>query len=209
MEDKLQTIIDKVYQEGVEKSQRDADEILQKANEQAQTILETAQQQAQQTKESALEETRKIRRDVLAELQFAQLEALGNFKQQVTDILAQYSINGSLKKAFDNVEFLQNLMCIATEKWDKAEDQISLVLLLPETQQSELNELLIEKSKEALKEGIDIRIDQHTSRGFRIESKSEGFYISFTSDDFEQFFLRHLRQKTLDLLSRNSQKDKS
>ncbi|MCB1948667.1 hypothetical protein [Nitrosomonas sp.] len=208
MEDKLQTIIDKVYQEGVEKSQRDADKILQKANEQAQTILETAQQQAQQTKESALEKARKIRMDVLAELQFAQLEALGNFKRQIADMLAQYSINGSLKKAFDNVEFLQNLMCIATEKWDKAEDQISLVLLLPETQQSELNELLIEKSKEALKEGVDIQIDQHTSRGFRIESKSEGFYISFTSDDFEQFFLQHLRQKTLDFLNQNSQKDK-
>lgn len=204
MEAKLQTIIDKVYQEGIEKSQQEADEILQKANEKAQTILDRAQQHEQQTKEKALEEARQIKRDVLAELQLAQLEALSSFKQQVADILAQYSIKGSLKKAFDNVEFLQDLMRIATEKWGKAGDQISLTLLLPETKQSELNEMLIEKSKKTLKEGIDIRIDRHTSRGFRIESKSEGFYISFTSDDFEQFFIQHLRQKTLDLLSQNS-----
>ena len=204
MEEKLQTIIDKVYQEGIEKSQLEADEILQKANEKAQTILETAQQHEQQTKEKAVEEARQIKRDVLAELQLAQLEALGNFKQQVANMLAQYSINEPLKKAFDNVEFLQDLMRMATDKWDKSEYQISLTLLLPETKQSELNEMLIEKSKEALKEGIDIRIDRHTSRGFRIESKNEGFYISFTSDDFEQFFIRHLRQKTLDLLNQNS-----
>ncbi|HNP51251.1 V/A-type H+-transporting ATPase subunit E [Nitrosomonas aestuarii] len=205
MEEKLQTIIDKVYQEGIEKSQQDADEILRKANEKAQTILETAQQQAQQTKERVLEEARQINRDVLAELKLAQQEALSNFKQQVADMLAQYTINGSLRKAFDNVEFLQDLMRMATEKWDKADDQISLTLLLPETKQSELNEMLIVKTKEALKEGIDIRVDRHTSRGFRIEAKREGFYISFTSDDFEQFFIQHLRQKTLDLLNQNSQ----
>ena len=50
MEEKLQTIIDKVYQEGIEKSQQEADEILQKANEKAQTILDRAQQHEQQTK---------------------------------------------------------------------------------------------------------------------------------------------------------------
>ena len=60
MEDTLQNIIDQVCQEGIEKSEEEADKTIRKANEKVEAIIERATQLQEQVKEGRVEETQQI-----------------------------------------------------------------------------------------------------------------------------------------------------
>lgn len=202
----MKNIIDQVYQEGIEKSKLQGDEIIDKAKEEANTILQNAKDKKDKIIKDALSEAQQIRENIISELQLALQEAISNFSQQVANRLAQYHAKEPIKEAFSDIGFLREIMLAAIQKWNMESNEITLTWLIPEEKQSELENRLIEKSKDVLHKGIDIRVNRHTSLGFKIESRKDDYFISFTNSDFEQFFIQHLRQKTLELLSKNQKK---
>ena len=208
MEDTLQNIIDQVYQEGIEKSQQEGEEILRKAKDAADAILKNANKEKERIRAKALADTEHLKLNVISELQLAKQEAISNFRLQVSDMLAQFTVKKPLSSAFNDIAFFQRLLITAIEKWNINEESISLDILLPENEQHLLDEFVAKKTEEALSQGIEIKMNQYTTKGFKMVSEKQGYSFNFMIEDFEQFFIQHLRQKTLSLLkSTNEHKE--
>ena len=207
MEQSVQTIIDQVFREGVEKSKLESDVILKKAQEQADAIIRHAEEKKDRIISDAKREAESIKQNTVAEIQLAKSEALSNFRQQITNELISYCSSQAIKNSFNDVSFIQELIKLAMQKWDNQLEATSLTLLIPEKEQDQLKGMLLSKSKEILEDGIEIKMNEHSSKGFRLESRKNGYFLSFTNEDFEAFFHEHLRKQTLELLSQANKEE--
>ena len=53
---------------------------------------------------------------------------------------------------------------------------------------------------EVIKSGVDITFDEKIKGGFRIGPKDNSYVISFTDEDFMNFFRSFMRPRTINLL---------
>ena len=73
-------------------------------------------------------------------------------------------------------------------------------LLLPPDDQKELTAFLQKKASEAMNKGIEISFDSKLKSGFRIGPKDGSYLISFTAQDFENYFKLYFKDGTKKLL---------
>jgi V/A-type H+-transporting ATPase subunit E len=72
-------------------------------------------------------------------------------------------------------------------------------MIVPEGQKSAVSEYLVSKVSSALS-SMEISEDSRMKSGFKIGSKSGGYYISFSGEDFDNLFKTYLRPKVSELL---------
>jgi len=201
MEDQLKDIIDRVYSEGIDLAEQKADEILKNATDEADAILKSAKQKEAQILSDAREEAAQLKENVLAELRLAKQETVSIVKQDLADMFARYTTQQPLSSAFEDVDFVQELMLNIVSKWEVENRDLSLTWLLPEVKITELQDLLEQRSKEKLRSGVEIKFEDYASIGFRVDILDEGYSLEFTKESLETFFNAFLRERTLAMLT--------
>jgi V/A-type H+/Na+-transporting ATPase subunit E len=201
MENKLQELTEKIYAEGVDKANKEAEEIIAKAKEEADNMLKKAGKEADEVIEKAEKEAAEIKKNVSSEVKLSARQAINTIKQQITEIITAKSTGEKIKEAFDEKEFLQNVIVTAVRNWNPKESKsIDVTVLLPEKDQKELNDYFTSKQKSLLDAGLELRFDESMESGFKIGPKDGSYQISFTDEDFENFFRNYLRPRTTELL---------
>jgi V/A-type H+/Na+-transporting ATPase subunit E len=110
-------------------------------------------------------------------------------------------IDPPLKEAFKDAEFIKSIIETAMSRWEPNKDQqLELTVLLPENKESELQRYFIAKSEQFLNQGVDLCFEESMHCGFRIGPKDGGYVISFSDQDFENFFRAYLRPKMIRFL---------
>ena len=72
--------------------------------------------------------------------------------------------------------------------------------MLPKEDEKTLGGYFSQKQKELLKGSLEIKFDERMEAGFKIGPADGRFIISFTDEDFENFFRIYLRPRTTQLL---------
>ncbi|QQS50581.1 MAG: V-type ATP synthase subunit E [Bacteroidota bacterium] len=198
MQSKLQELTEKIYQEGlakgneegralVDKAKKEASEIIANAKKEAGTILAEAQKQAAETK-----------KNTESEIKLSARQALNALKQQITDAVNSKVIASATGKAFD-AEFAKQLIESTLKNW--AGSQVAdLNLVIPKAQEKELTEHLKKSVKDLFEKGLTISNDASVKAGFQITAKDGSYKISFTDEDFNNFFRQYLRPKLIQFL---------
>jgi V/A-type H+-transporting ATPase subunit E len=73
-------------------------------------------------------------------------------------------------------------------------------LILPEKEKENIAKYFNDISKSELAKGTEITFDGNVKSGFRISPKGENYIISFTDEDFANYFKGFMRPKTIQLL---------
>ena len=55
-------------------------------------------------------------------------------------------------------------------------------------------------NKELIDKGLEIKFDQSVNSGFQVSPKDGSYKVSFTEDDFTNFFKQYLRPKLAEIL---------
>ena len=84
------------------------------------------------------------------------------------------------------------------QKWNPADTNFQFELLLNKDDEAQLHDFFEQRIKKELGAEVEIVIENKIKSGFKIGVKNENYYVSFSDEDFENFFKGYLRKKTLE-----------
>jgi len=201
MENKLQELTQKLYNEGVEKANVEADKILAEAKSEAEKLKQNAEKDAQKIIADAEQKSAEIKKNVDAELNLASKQTIRTVQQQITDTIVSKVIEEPVKKAFDEVKFVKEIIETVVKNWDSQKSEtIDLSVLLPDELQKEFEKFFTAKAGKELNANLELSFSDTLKGGFKVGPADGSYKISFSEEDFENFFKSFLRPKTIEML---------
>ncbi len=201
MQESVQALTDKIYQEGIAKAESEGQEIINEAKEKAREIVTKAEAKANEIVSNAEQRAADLKTKVDAELRLSARQAIGMLKQRITDLLIWEVTSEPIDEAFENTEFITGLIEKLVDFWlANFGQEEHLRILLPEKDYARFQDYIKARSKKVLTEGITIEFKGKMKHGFQIETEGNSFKVSFTADDFENYFRTFARPRTYKLL---------
>jgi V/A-type H+-transporting ATPase subunit E len=197
MDHKLQEITDKLYQEGVVKGNVEADRIIVEANERATSIIENAKKEAEAIIADAAKKVDELNRNTRSELQMASKQLVSALEQEIVTHITGKITNDAVKQTTDDKQFMQQLMVNAVEKW--VSEQSPKVFVAP-AEKKAVEDYFASKAIQLLDKGFTIESANNVKAGFQIGPIDGSYKVSFTHEDFVNFFQEFIRPKVVDLL---------
>jgi len=201
MTSKIQELTEKIYQEGVDKAQDQANILLKEAEEKAAGLISNAQQKADNIIVEAERKSQEIDQGLKEELQSISKEVIAITKQKITDSIVIDASRKISKELLDDKEFFRSLVLELVSKWDMGTGSIEdLSLILSEEQLGKLDGIFESGALQILQKNKQILFDPSIKNGFQIISNSEGFKVSFSDADLENFFKKFMKPKVMEYL---------
>lgn len=199
MESKLQELTEKLYREGVEKADNEAKAIIEKAKNEADKIIEKANIEAESIKKNAQKDAEQLSSRTKSEIKMAGEQAVSILKQEITDLLSKNSLSAAIKEASGSKDLIITVIKEMISKWDTSKS-LDIDLILPEKLKAELEKAFKSESVNLLSKGSEIKFENRMTGGFKIAPKDGSFVLSFTDEDFINFFQSFLRPKAKEIL---------
>lgn len=198
MEQKLQSLLEKIQQEGVDKGQEVANSLINDAEQKAQDIVAAAERRAEEIRKEAEQEAEELKRNVTSELKLSAKQTVESLQQQITSLVTAKATEGPTQAAFQDKDFLKGVIQSLIEQWQK-DGQGAALHLSPE-REKELHTYFADRVQGQLQEGLTVKPSSKLSEGFRIGPADGSYVVSFTEADFQAFFADFLRPRTKELL---------
>jgi V/A-type H+-transporting ATPase subunit E len=172
----LESLIRQLQEEGVEKANHQAAEIIAEAKSQAAEIVSTAQSSAQQITDKAVQESEKLKQSALADIKQGardvvllvkgELSAIAcrAFGQNVSVALTPQLMGELILKIAPQLSQGQNIIVTVSEN-----DKQALIDLLP-------------SAFKAIGREVEIKVDDNMAKGFRIGLQGESVVYDFSDE---------------------------
>lgn len=203
MENKLDILTKKLYDEGVDKARKEADQIIEKANSQAQEIIANAQTKADQLLADAKTDRENLKRKADSEMALSARQAIGALKQAIVSLISGTVAGELAKEGFSEKTFVQELLMTLVQKWDINSGNLDLEIILPESEKASFEALAASKYKSMLDKGLSFKAG-NLKDSFVIQPKDGSYQITFSEELFKEFFNQYMRNFTKDLLFKES-----
>lgn len=201
MENKLQELMQKLYDEGLEKGRAEAGKLISDARAEAQKILAEAQAQADGIVRAARTKAEDVEKNTLTEIALAGRQAVSKIKSEIAGAIVAKSTGESVKSASLDPEFIREMLVSVAKNWNGADSgKVTLQALLPEDARAKLDAAFAKSARTLLDAGIEVGWSKSVKTGFKVGAKEGGYYISFTDADLEALLGEYLREKVYQLL---------
>ena len=200
MQNKLQELTDKLYNEGLSKGKQEAEQMKANAKTEAAQIIAQAKEQAQEILAKAQSEAAELKSKTENDVKMASLQAFTAVKQQIEGVIIAKTL-APAKAAVAETEFLKEIVKAIVGAFNpENSDSMALDIILPAEKQAELEQFAKEQLSKICSAGVDVQFSKGVQGGFKIAPKGEGYMLSFTDKDFENIIAEYLRPKTKELL---------
>jgi V/A-type H+-transporting ATPase subunit E len=197
MTKKILELTQKIYNEGVEKAKKEAEQIIANAKKEADSIINAAKNKEKDSIEQAEKQAVEIKKNADSEIRLAARQFISNLKQQITGLITTAQVEVPVKDAFKDEKFVKNIILTVIKNWNPQKpEELNISLLLPQKEEKELTDFFNNKAKELLDSGLEINFEPNIKSGFKIGPKDGSYYISFTDKDFENYFKSYLKDRT-------------
>lgn len=199
MQNKLQELTDKLYNEGLSKGKQEGDAYLAKAREQADAIVAEARVKAEAIVKTAEKEAADLRTKVEGDLKMAANQSIEATKQNIGHLIVTKMTGTDVKTALTSAEFVKGIIT-AVAKAFRTQEAADLELVLPETLKKELEPFVKNELEKVLQGGVSAQFSKKVSGGFTIGPKDGSYFISFTDETFMELISEYLRPATKKIL---------
>lgn len=201
MNESIQQLTNKIYQEGIEKAETQAKEIIDDATQKACDLVDHAEAKAKQIIENAERKATEIKLKTETEMRLSARNAVVNLKQQLTNLIIYKLTHNSVTSAVQDTIFMQTLISKLLDYWlTQVGHEERLRILLPENEYQQYRTYLKERTADLLKTGISIEFTGAIKHGFQVDAIDQGFKVNFTDEDFEHYFSSFARPRIYKLL---------
>lgn len=191
----LSELTDKIYAEGVEKGNQEAQRILDEANAKAAQIVAKAEKDAAEKVAKAEKKAAELDAQTKAELKLYTDQALNAVKTAVVDLINGEVVKENVKAATADAKFMQSVITKMAESMAKDGD------VRIETKDAEaLRKYFAANAKAVLDKGVKIEEVKGLKTDFQIVSEKAGYKLAFGAAEFEAFFKAFLRPQLIELL---------
>ena len=201
MENKLQELTRKRYDEGLEKGRTEADALVADAKARAAKIVAEAQSQAAEILAQARSKAEDVEKNTLTEIALAGKQAVSKIKSEIASLIVAKATARGVKEAVMDPAFIKEMLVSVARNWNgAAAGKVELKALLPEAARAELDAAMAKSAAELLAAGVEVGYSEQVKTGFRVGAKDGGYYISFSEADIEALMGEYLREKVSQLL---------
>lgn len=183
MDVKLDSLIEKIKQDGFNQAKKTSQDIINQAQNQAKDIVEAAKEEAKQLKIQAETEAKKLKINTEGALKQAARDLALSLKEEIAQLFSRVL---KTKVAQDlTPDFLKSLIIKIVASWPEAK-KVSLEVVVSDEDKEKLKSLLLKELNSQLKESIVIKTSKAIDRGFRIGIKGDDLYYDFTAESITE-----------------------
>ena len=194
MDIQLQELIDKIKKDGVASAEAKAQEIIAEAEKKAASIISSAEEKADSIIKSGKAETERMEKASIDAIRQAGRNLLISFRDGVNAQLSAL-IATETSKVY-NADMLKTLIPETVKAWASKDDVNSLSVLLSENDLKELEKDLGAALKDQINSGLEIKLDNSLTKGFRIGTKDGSAFYDFSAESVADLFSAYLNPKT-------------
>ena len=199
MQNKLQELTDKLYNEGLSKGKQEGEELLAKAKVQAEDIITKAKAEAEHIIAAAQKQAEEIKTKTASDVKMAASQSIAATKKDIETLIVGKMTGEAVKKALSSADFIKDLIKAVAEKFT-TEGPVDLNLVLPESLKNDLEPFATKELAKILGAGVEASFSKKVAGGFQIGPKDGGYFVSFTEETFNQLISEYLRPATKKLL---------
>ena len=199
MQNKLQELTDRLYNEGLSKGKQEGEELLAKAKVQADEIVAKAKAEAEQIVAAAHKDAEEIRTKTSSDVKMAASQSIAATKKDIETLIVGKMTEAEVKKALTSAEFVKEIIKAVAEKFT-TDGPVDLEVVLPESLKKDLEPFVTSELGKTLGAGVEASFSKKVAGGFRIGPKDGGYFISFTDETFNELISAYLRPATKKLL---------
>lgn len=199
MQNKLQELTDKLYNEGLSKGREEGEALLAKAKSQAADIVAEAEKKAAEIMTKAEKEAEAYKVKVAGDLKMAASQSVQATRKDIEDLVVFKMTGAAIEKALSDEAFVKEVIKAVAEKFN-AETAMDLNLVLPETLKSSLEPFVKNELSNILKGQVNASFSKKIAGGFTIGPKDGSYFISLTDETFKELISEYLRPATRKLL---------
>ncbi|KMQ51740.1 V-type ATP synthase subunit E [Chitinispirillum alkaliphilum] len=201
MEQKIQELTEKIYQEGVEQGKHKAEQIIKESEEKASDIISEAKKEAERIIENSRKKAEELRRNTESELKLSGSQAVASIKNSIVNLVSAKVLDNATTQTLSDPAVVKEYIAQVIGNWKVSQGEVpNLEVLLPEQKQKELQESFKKGASDLLSTGLEVKFSKNIKSGFRIGPADGSFKISLTDEDFKEFFKEYLRPKTRSFL---------
>ena len=199
MQNKLQELTDKLYNEGLSKGKQEGEEILAKAKAQAEEIIAKAQAEAAQILAAAQKQAEEVKTKTASDVKMAASQSIAATRKDIETLIVGKMTDEAVKKALSTPDFIKEIIKAVAEKFT-TDGPVEIALILPESLKKDLEPFVTKELATILNAGVEASFSKKVSGGFKIGPKEGSYFISFTEETFNQLISEYLRPTTKKLL---------
>ena len=155
MENKLQQLTQKLYDEGLEKGRAEADKLVADAKAEARKIVAEARAEAEEIVKKAEAKAEDVSKNTMTEISLAGKQAVGRIKSEIASLIIAKATARGVKEAVVDPAFIKEMLVAVAKNWNGSDSgKVELQALLPEDERKKLDEAFGKSAQELLAAGI-------------------------------------------------------
>lgn len=198
MQNKLQELTDKLYNEGLSKGKSEGEAIVAEARTKAEEIIAEAKKEAGAIIAAAQKEAQDLTTRTAGEIALASRQSISQTRQAIEGLVTAQAAGKNVKAALSDVEFVKGLILEAVKAFAQGRD-CDLELCLPQNLKTELDTYVKGEVSKTLGKEITVNYGKNGA-GFTVGPKDGGYFISFTDESFSEIIGNYLRPATKKIL---------
>ena len=194
MENKVQEITDKIYREGVEKGEAEAQKIVEAAEVEKAEMLKKAQQEAEKIVADAKKTAEELNRNTQSELKLYAGRAIEALKSEIANMITGSIVDVAVADTVNN-EWLQKLMFTLASDWVTKEN-----VVIQTSDAASLSKYFAGKANDLLGKGVQIEQVNGKPAAFAIMPADKGYRVQFGEAEFAAYFKEFLRPQLVKMI---------
>ena len=195
MENKIQELTDKIYREGVEKGNEEAQRLVSNAHEEAAKIIEDARKEAENIIAAARKNAGELAENTQSEIKLFAGQALNALKSEVTSLLTNQVVSDAVKGFVGDKDYLNKFIVSLANQWTSDEP-----IVISTSDAEGLKKYFALNAKNILDKGIKIEQVNGNKTLFSISPADGSYKVNFGEEEFENYFKEFLRPQLVEML---------
>lgn len=195
MENKIQELTDKIYREGVEKGNEEAQRLIANAQEESKNIIAEAQKQAQNIIDLANKSAAELMDNTKSEIKLFGAQSVNALKSEITTLISDKVVKDAVDKFTSDKDSLNAFIVSLASKWSQDEP-----IVISTSEADELKAYFMKNAKELLDKGVSINQVNGIKTLFTVSPADGSYKINFGDEEFINYFKAFLRPQLIDML---------
>ena len=195
MENKIQELTDKIYREGVEKGNAEAQRLVSEAQKEAQQMIEAARKEAEAILAEARKSADEMKENTQSELKLFAGQALNALKTEVTNLLTNETVTEAVKGFTANKDYLNKFIVALAIRWSANEP---IVIAVQDA--DALTKYYTANANTLLDKRVKIEQVNRIKTLFSIAPADGSYKVNFGEEEFDNYFKEFLRPQLVKML---------
>jgi len=190
MEMQLNSLINKIKQDGIIEAKKKAEEIIGQAEEKKKAVLQEAEGKARLIIKEAEERAERIKDNSQKAIAQAVRDVTLSLKDEIKNLFG-----GILKKEIQHVlsdDVVKEVILRIAEGWSK-DREAGFEVSLSQQDKGRIEKLVLSKLKGELASGITFKVNPNINKGLYVSKKGEDFHYDFTDEAILEILKEYLR----------------